>query len=535
MNRFAQLPSVLALAFALALCSGCAAPRAAQSDFVHMLSIAPNGDPAEVEIEDATRVWPNTHDDNVEQIARAYYLWRAEDPKNHRRILFVIHGGLVAMPTSVAEARTLLAAMRKETKAVTYTRTDGSKSLDDIQQEPFFPIFVNWETGIGSSYADHLFKIREGESNLVAAIPTSPFLFLADFGRALTRLPITYFRQLDQSRGYYFDNDVVQPPSGWDGSAWIDKTASRTPKRDLVADAGLGLVPGALRIATTPLLDGAGLPAFGNMRRRARLLFVRDEDFDKAEPERTGGLSKLMEQLGGIKRRDVQLKQLVTELNTQVQAGGDGQDQAEALLRNLRTMQNSPYIPEVTVIAHSMGAIVANEMVRAYGWRETVSGRRLFDFRDVVYMGAACTLKEFADTMLAYLKQNKETHFYNLCLHPDAEENDRYGWGVLPHGSLLEWIDTFITEQESEMDRTLGKWNNIMRALPIVDHLRPDVRARIVIRGFPRTGKLPTDHGHFNDTSQEFWKPTFWDFRIDPDCANRWNEEQSIRQSAGAE
>ena len=76
----------------------------------------------------------------------------------------------------------------------------------------------------------------------------------------------------------------------------------------------------------------------------------------------------------------------------------------------------------------------------------------------IVYMGAACTVQEFADQALPYIKQHAYTRFYNLCLHPVEEANDRYGWGVLPFGSLLDWIGNYITDRESALDGTLGKW-----------------------------------------------------------------------------
>ncbi len=165
-----------------------------------------------------------------------------------------------------------------------------------------------------------------------------------------------------------------------------------------------------------------------------------------------------------------------------------------------------------------MGTIVANDLIHR-------NPDMLFS--DIVYMGAACTIKEFASTALPYLKESAIARFYNLSLHPFEEIDDRYGAEVLPHGSLLEWIDSYITEHESPLDRTLGKWDNIASSASVMSYLPAPTRMRLLFRGFPRSPDqgspaFPQDHGDFNDLRFEYWKPSFWDFRCDPKTAARW-------------
>ena len=75
--------------------------------------------------------------------------------------------------------------------------------------------------------------------------------------------------------------------------------------------------------------------------------------------------------------------------------------------------------------------------------------------------------------------------------------------------------DSYITEIRSEMDYTLGRWNNVMRALPVMDFLTSDVRRRIKVRGFARRGRVPTTHGAFNNVEFKFWLPSFQDPLLD--------------------
>lgn len=66
-------------------------------------------------------------------------------PDGKRRITIFLHGGLNT-PTSALE------------RAVDYS--------DAIIQDGSYPIFINWDSSLTSSYIDHLFNIRQGRSLL---------------------------------------------------------------------------------------------------------------------------------------------------------------------------------------------------------------------------------------------------------------------------------------------------------------------------------------------------------------------------------
>ena len=70
-------------------------------------------------------------------------------------------------------------------------------------------------------------------------------------------------------------------------------------------------------------------------------------------------------------------------------------------------------------------------------------------------MGAACSVNDFESAVIRYLRNNDETNFYNLTLHPIAEQNEK-NYDVLPRGSLLVWIDTFATKPSRLADLRLG-------------------------------------------------------------------------------
>lgn len=408
---------------------------------------------------------PGSHAAHAKNIAKAY------QESGCSRVMLIVHGGLVARDEGIRDSLKTLAAMSPEFRRET------------------FPIFVVWETGILRSYVDNLFSVRAGRNNPMVAVPTVPVVFLAELGRAIARYPLTLGRQLVAGFSYYVNQSVAGVPEGWRDQAYIDTRTGDCGACTTICEIGGELIPGVVRLITTPMLDMVGLPAFKNMRRRARVLFVRDRDHDTSQL--SGAMPVLMMELAMAKE-----------------------------------------LPKFMIVAHSMGALVANEIIQRYGhpqWPEDLrlqpvkvpgfgtimvpvikfSADRL-DFSHIVYMGAACSVREFAGAVLPYLRTNDTSRFYNLCLHPSDEQNDRYLGGTMPHGSLLEWIDNFITEQESPLDRTLGKWNNAMENLVMMDIVAPAVRERIRIRGFPRGGPGPHDHGQFNDFNQTFWESDFW-------------------------
>jgi hypothetical protein len=88
----------------------------------------------------------------------------------HRIVLF-IHGGLVSLEEANKTAANL----------------EPKITLDDPTA---YPIFLNWEAGLTSSYMRHLIYERNGISykgtpSAWAAIAITPFVFVADLGRGI--------------------------------------------------------------------------------------------------------------------------------------------------------------------------------------------------------------------------------------------------------------------------------------------------------------------------------------------------------------
>jgi pimeloyl-ACP methyl ester carboxylesterase len=160
---------------------------------------------------------------------------------------------------------------------------------------------------------------------------------------------------------------------------------------------------------------------------------------------------------------------------------------------------------ELDVIAHSMGAMIVNEIVRT---------APDLPYRNLVYMAPACSIRRFAEAVTPILGDQVRTppvHAWVLTLNPKVEALQE-DWGRLltPIGSVLEWLEGFLTPPSSYLDRFLGKWDNALSSLHIFEDA---VRPRLHVKGFPydpRKRVMPWRHVQFNDKHTQFWRKRYW-------------------------
>jgi pimeloyl-ACP methyl ester carboxylesterase len=189
----------------------------------------------------------------------------------------------------------------------------------------------------------------------------------------------------------------------------------------------------------------------------------------------------------------------------------------------------------ITLVGHSMGAIVGNEMLKRHPD---------LPFDKIIYMAAACSVKDCQDSVVPYLRLRKReknpAQFYNLSLHPIAEAAEAsfspdsptpilsavgktvVGLVLVPRGSLLEWLDGFFTKPVNYEDRRLGEWGTAITSAGIFPS---DVADCVHLKMFPvgiKSKDVPQKHGQFGDDKGEvhFWRPEF----CDPNATYR-NEE----------
>ena len=375
---------------------------------------------------------------------------------------------------------------------------------DRLDADGKFFIGICWNSNLMPTYDQHLLAVREGLHQKEKAIVTAPAMLLADVGGSVVRLPLNLIDFL------YQDAYVLNPNAftrtklaqarynqikeeykahiktklvGLDVSKERDE---RSPFQIWFRDFGRWLITEPVKASTTVFLDSLGVQPWKNMVRRTRTMFERESEFiPDLDYKNADWLAK-------AQRPPVPTEQFIDQLNYTGRKGAvwhfTSQLEANLIKRDSKNQ------PALTIIGHSMGAIVACEMVERFH-------RLAVD--NVVLMAAACSIRDFKDKIIPFFQEQElraefakiapgqtklyapliKTHLYNLCLNDTAEhiEPNPGQLDLSQRGSLLTWIDTLYQSPESENDRTFGRWVN---AVLSTDDIPSNLLGRISIKSF---------------------------------------------------
>jgi len=94
---------------------------------------------------------------------------------------------------------------------------------DISETSDYYPVMVNWQSSLFDAYFEHLIWIRRGNKSIYLGPPLVPFYFLADLGRAVTKLPINLvYQTIGTTEDYDFNSKINE-----DKIASIDKMKLR--------------------------------------------------------------------------------------------------------------------------------------------------------------------------------------------------------------------------------------------------------------------------------------------------------------------
>jgi hypothetical protein len=507
--------------------------------------------------------------------------YHRDHPDPMKRILIFVHGGLTT-PDQALERAVI--------------------EMPQIKCAGYYPIFVNWDTGLTSSYFEHAARVSQGRKEYSGSRGTgrlllSPLYLGADLGRAITRAPLVWAeqiatdvhaaasdvavlheRQKDNSGG----RCVPYPPLGQTGVAWLElnrryledrrseppdvlprplpgcpgastpaatrstTTTTRTPAaaaaaatttttttpttattdartgrplpremrvsiKDSCVSSGEVLGMGAWYVVTAPVkfgtswfIDGFGQPAWNNMTRRTLTLF-EGRALGTLAPEREEAAQERRQERQDLRAR---VRPDAAATTYSYDSTGGLQMFIDRLAAHVKAADGNPG-HEITLIGHSMGSMVLNEWIRR---------NDQFTYRNIVYMAAACSVRDVEQSVVPYLRRHREgprrARFYNLTLHPTADlrERDRF-WDTPPRGSLLVWIDDFLGSPRTTLDRTFGRFDNCVKNAHVIHE---EVKGQVTMKAFglaasglPSGQDLgPQMHGHFR--GRRYWEPAFW-------------------------
>jgi pimeloyl-ACP methyl ester carboxylesterase len=407
------------------------------------------------------------------------------DPNGKQKILLYIHGGLNTQFSTIERAYC---------------------AQPTVEQGGYFPIYLNWQSNLFTSYVSQLYFVRKGRRHPAyspVAWGLSPFYLAKDLARAATRaVPIWSFMIASDARS------LKQSDRNKTDQILAYKQAPETPQLDLrEGDDQRGRAQKARSLASyiftfptklliSPILDAAGTPAWAGMLRGAETAF-RNDELDPRFAADAGSSA--------------------FELGRKVRATDGGFEIFLDGLKQYIAAHGGPSRFEVVLVGHSAGAIVLNHIVRLA--EDGSEGRGSLPVTDIVYMASAATIGDYEDTLFPYLlrhkgkNQGEGTQVYHLVLHQMAEVRDRVSAlrDVPPRGSLLVWIDNFLSERRNYRDRTAGRIESLTSSLGDLDSWQ-EIVPQIHIREFDAGAILekngPQHHGDFGRLT--YWSPDCW-------------------------
>ena len=410
-------------------------------------------------------------------------MFQAIGERHPSEVIVYIHGGLNNIDGAIAKSAML---------------------ADRLDAENKFFIGICWNSNLMPTYDQHLLAVREGLHQKEKAIVTAPAMLLADVGGSVVRLPLNLIDFLYQDAYVLNPNAFTRTKLADARYKQIREEYKAHKKTDLVAldvskerdersfsqiwfrDFGRWLITEPVKVSSTVFLDALGVQPWKNMVRRTRTMFERESEFIPALDYKDA------DWLAKQQKPPVLTPRFIDQLNYTGRKGAVWHFTKQ--LEENSIGWDSKNQPTLTIIGHSMGAIVACEMLERFH-------RLAVD--DVVLMAAACSIRDFKQKIIPFLEEQDlrwkfsqaapdqrqlcvpliKTHLWNLCLNDTAEhiEPNPGQLDLSQRGSLLTWIDTLYQSPESENDRTFGRWVN---AVLSTDDIPANLLGRTHIKSF---------------------------------------------------
>lgn len=381
---------------------------------------------------------------------------------------------------------------------------------EHILNEGHYPVYLAWPSGAFTTWTEHTFRIREGKkANPFVGAVTSPFILTADIFRSVGNFPSTVSYQATNEK----DRIASKHLSSWLQNSWRDGASlfcpsnitnpkhchqriKNAPELSVTANyssfysGGFSkqATRGAFQVLTLPVRytigslwhSGISSAAWGNMKRRAKNITYPTHELDSryANGLKTGAFFRLLAE---------------------------------------RAYNHPEKNYKITLIGHSMGAIVINNILSrySYSWAKSPS------LKNIIYMAGAATISDSLAALAPVLVPREgidgnlySPDFFNLTLNRVAEISETHFNAILPTGSLLISIDQHHDKPEHPLNRTIGSEVNVLSSLHIIDEALQNSTGAKVFKSFDRKeGHFPSLHGDFGKIP--FWRRSTWELKND--------------------
>ncbi len=456
---------------------------------------------------------------------------QSPDPARPPRLLFYFNGGLNS------QAKVEQQAVRQ----VPCMLADG-----------YYPVFFVWDTAGLDSYWEQVSSIWDGQvDRSFATRARTPLMVLGNVVSGLGQAPADYAiharRFLRALRRKPVCSLVVRADPDYPDAlrdcpqeqhvTFVDQVGGQiTPDANVVTapdtdahqlEVGQFVTYSLLwpvRLVSTPLAHGLGEAGWTNMLRRTRTTINRSMEFDLNRdvdgankcpndfrekmtqfPKGTGVFARFFE-------TTLRYHQGLEPVRSEWHCLGDHEAPAAPPTATEQAqdqmIRDALANARITLIGHSMGAIVINELLERF---------RNLPYADIVVMASAASLRDTRRVLNRYFEDNPgqhpDTYFYSLMLHPLNDAREREYGGAVPSGSLLIWIDEMYDVPKTPEDKVFGFWPTAKSARRMFgraaqEHMLYRVFSRPqAAKGAPTN---PIVHGQFNEDDTCFWRPSFW-------------------------
>jgi pimeloyl-ACP methyl ester carboxylesterase len=461
----------------------------------------------------------------------AEFVRRSANPGGRQpRLLFYFNGGLNSQAQIEQQA---------------------ARQVPCMLADGYYPVFFAWDTEALSSYWEQVSSIWDGQvdhsfttsartplivlGNVVAGLGQAPvdyFIHGRRFVRALRRKPVCSLVVREDEK----HNEALRECPAEQRVTFVDEAGGQiSPDANVVTppdtdahqlEVGKFATYSLLwpvRMVSTPLAHGLGGAGWTNMLRRTRTTINRSIEFNlnrdvdgtnrcpKDLHERmaqftkgTGAFAQFFEftyrYYRGIEVTPPKWRCLGDHEKAEPPPTADRAAEAK-LIRD--TLAHA----EITLIGHSMGAIVINELLERFNG---------LPYADIVVMASAASLRDTRRVLDRFFEENNrraDTYFYSLMLHPLNDARERVFGGAVPSGSLLMWVDEMYNVAKTPDDKVFGFWPTAKSARRMFGRATQEhMLYRVFSRPQSAKGKPtnPIEHGQFNEDDTCFWRPSFW-------------------------
>lgn len=317
-------------------------------------------------------------------------LFEAYKNSKKEKITIFIHGGLNTFQTATGKANQIL------------------NNYKDEEEENYI-VSIGWQAGPFTNYLDHLFFIRGGERRPVLGPLTSPFILVEDTARSLAHAPRATAEALLAQSSVPISIESKEEEA-YDTSMTNLKKMPEDEIKKLKEDPRINIhttgetrglnfknissVANPIKFVAAPFVDGFGHGTWNSLSRRTELLITKDTAFNKKEDVKTA-LEKFLDRLDTEppKANNTPDVQIDPELTKEKNKNNDQKDKKSTK-------------PEITLIGHSMGSMVANNIIIR---------KPNLNYTNIVYMGAAASLKDVESNVVPILLKIK-MHSFLICL-----------------------------------------------------------------------------------------------------------------------